>query len=96
MYINVPSPLDCDYDTKCAVKPCEFFHSGMKYILLKSILINNDIVQSPERNCKNLIIKEIFHTQSDLKSSRRLRQFRRKTLGKLIQGILVMNLTRKR
>ena len=64
----------------------------MKYILLKSILINNGIVgvvQPPERNCKNLINKEIFHTQSELKSSRRLWQFWRKTLGKLIQGILV-------
>ena len=39
-------------------KPCKFFHRGMKYILFKSILINNDIVgvvQSTERNCKNLI-----------------------------------------
>ena len=40
MYINVPSPLDCDSDTKCAVKPCEFFRSRMKYILFKSILTN--------------------------------------------------------
>ena len=65
----------------------------MKYILLKSILINNDIVgvvQSPERNCKNIINKEIFHTKSELKLNRRLWQFRRKTLGKLIQEILVI------
>ena len=78
--------MDCDNDT-------QFFHSGMKYILLKSILINNDIVgveQSPERNYKNLINKEIFHTQSELKLNRRLWQFRRKTLGKLIQEILVI------
>ena len=78
--------MDCDNDT-------QFFHSEMKYILLKSILINNDIVgvmQSPERNCKNLINKEIFHTKSELKLNRRLWQFRRKTLGKLIQGILVI------
>ena len=61
MYINVsgivPSPLDCDYDTKCAVnvKPCEFFHSGIKYILFKSILTNMTS-RLLEHNKKNFFI----------------------------------------